>query len=508
MISTEERVASSSSPTAPVSPNGDFTLSNIIRVLRPLEDKYDALGTHLGVKLEDLKRIEGDYPKNARRFTETIGFWQNNSRNPSWSALANAVEKVGGHDSLVLKLRASKSLKPEDVGYSSAGGDSPLSRYSSGSDVEYFDKVPGCSCDNPCSVYMVSSGRCPRPTNTKVGIVRKQIKNQATRDVLLPEKTVDSEEEDYIEEFEKETKQMRVLFAGLVNDVCDSFEKRNVKLDRAILFLQNAHPLLKPRIDEMTKASNMDQVLTIVTDQACSWFDYEIIKDLVGKLGDDHDRKLLCEYEDKFKKFVEQRKLPKGKKHIEVGRGARKGFGGKQLLIKIDKEWNEVNFNDLDKIRSNLASILNMKRRDLYLADVREGCVMITFMIIEELAETLFPQKSDLTTSKLSSHFSSSQLKLLQDEGIILLTCGKLTWRPTMDLSLPESMEKSLIHFKRQDSFPDRQSESCSEKDGCSSNFNCNHLQELEAAKTYYLTRRKRKELAMRINSTETMVKV
>ena len=160
MTSTEECVAisrmdSSGSPTAPVSPNGDFTLSNIIRVLRPLEDKYDALGTHLGIKLEDIKRIEGDYPKNARRFTETIGFWQNNARNPSWSVLANAVEKVGGHGGLVQKLRASETSSSEDTGYSSKGGDSP----SSGSDIEYYDKVPGCSCDKPCSVYTVSAGR-------------------------------------------------------------------------------------------------------------------------------------------------------------------------------------------------------------------------------------------------------------------------------------------------------------------------------------------------------------
>ena len=438
-------MASSASPTAPVSPNGDFTLSNIIRVLRPLEDKYDSLGTHLGVKLEDLKRIEGDYSKNARRFTETIEFWQNNSRNPSWSVLANAVEKVGGHSRLVLKLRASESLKSEDVGYLSAGSDSP-SRYSSGSDTEYYDKVSGCSCEKPCSVYTISSGRCPRPTTTEVGIVRKRIENQAARDALLPDEMVDSEEEDYTEGFEKETKQMRVQFAGLVDDVSDSFKKRNVTTDRAVLFLQNAHPLLKTRIDEMTKASNMDQVLTIVTDQACSWFDYEIIKDLVGKVGDGRDRKLLSEYEAKFKKFVEQRKLPKGKKHIEIGSGARKG--GKQLVIKIDKEWEEINFNDLDKIRGNLAFILNVKRRDLYLANIREGCVMMTFMITEEMAETLFPK--DLTSS-----YISSQLKLLQNEGIILLTCGKVSWRPAMDQSLSEPQEKSLVYSKPLDSHPD-----------------------------------------------------
>ena len=363
-----------------------------------------------------------------------------------WSFLPFSTALVSDND----KLEQARSFLGTGT-VDSEEEDSP-SRYSSGSDIEYFDEAPGCSCEKPCSVYTVSSRRCPKPTNTKVGIVTKRIGNQATRGALLPEEKVDSEEEDYTEQFEKETKQMRVRFAELVDDVSNSLEKRNVTTDRAVLFLQNVHPVLKSRIDDMTKASNMDQVLTIVTDQACSWFDYEIIKDLVDKFGVDGDRKLLSEYEAKFKEFAEQRTLPNGKKHIEVGSGARKG--GKQLVVKIDKEWNEINFKDLDKICNSLASILNVKRRDLYLADVREGCVMMTFMITEELAETLFPNKNDLTSSKLSSYFSSSQLKLLQDEGIILLTCGKVSWRwrPAMDQSLPEPQEKSL---KPLDSHPD-----------------------------------------------------
>ena len=399
-------MASSGSPTALASPSADFTLSNIIRVLQPLEDKYDILGTHLGVKLEDLKQIEGDYPRNARRFTETIGFWQNNNPNPSWSTLANAVERVGGHDGLLKKVRAcagssnftgnhDDAESSEDPGYSSKIGDSPSRdssgsgysskisdspfrdssgsgysskisdspfRESSGSEAEYFDKVPGCGCDKPCSIYTIIAGRCPRPTNTKVGMVRKRVQNpwQTTRDALPEEK---GEEEDYTEEFEKQTKQLRIQFAGLVSDICASFDKRNVTTDRAVLFLQNAHPLaLKPRTNEMTKATNLDQVLTIVTAQACSWFDYEVIKDLICKLGDDHDKKLLHDYEATFKKYIEQRR-PKGKKHIEVGGGVRKG--GKQLVVKIDKEWDEINFSDLDKIRGNLAAILGARRRDL-----------------------------------------------------------------------------------------------------------------------------------------------
>ena len=201
-------------------------------------------------------------------------------------------------------------------------------------------------------------------------------------------------------------------------------------------YSQNAHPLaLKPTIEEMSKATCLDQVFTIVTDQACSWFDYGVIKDVVDYLGNGQDKKK--QYEANFKTFAEKR-LPKGKKHIEVGCGARKGR--KQLVIKIDREWDEVNFSDLDKIRRSLASILGVKKRDLYLADIQEGCIMMTFVISEELAGRLFPKKSSQahTSSKLLSCFTPVQIKSLNDEGVTSFTCGNFSWQSAAEQKEPE----------------------------------------------------------------------
>ena len=404
-------------------------LSEIVHILKPLEDKYHELGVQLDVESKQINRIEGQHQGNSRRFSEMIDSWQNTSANCSWSALADAVERVGGYDKLVRELRARDNTingsrywpkqvhgNTEDNGYYSTVSDSASEDF----ETEHFNKIPGCGCDKPCLLYTFCAGECPEPTGKKVGVVRKCVQDQATQGASLPD-------EDYTKQFKDETEQIRVEFAGLLGNICASFEKRNVTKDRVILFLQNAHPLeLKPKIDEMKKATNLDQVLIIVTAQACSWFDYKIIKDLVCKLGDDHEKKLLGEYEKEYKKFAAKRMLPKGKKHIEVGGGAREG--GKQVIIKIDKQWEQANFSDLDKIRGNLAFILNVNRSDLYLADIREGCIMMTFVITEELAERLFPNKSGFTTS-LSSYFTPSQIKSLKDEGVILITYMKLSWR-------------------------------------------------------------------------------
>ena len=419
-------------------------LSDIVHILRSLEDKYHELGVQLDVGIDQLKQIEGRYDGNTRRFAEMIGSWQNKSENCTWSALAVAVDRVGGYDNLVKKLRARHAFitstgdveSSEDTGYATKSYSA--SPDSSGSEIEHFDKVPGCGCDRPCSLYALCAGECPNPTNKKVGVVRKRKEGQAVQRESLPE--VVAEEEDYAEQFEKQTRQIILLFAMLVTNICDSFEKRKLAIGRVILFLQNAHRLaLKPKMDEMWKATSLEAVFTIVTAQACSWFDYKMIKDLICMFGDANDKKLLDDYEKEYKSFAEQRKLPKGKKHIEVGSGAREGC--KQLVIKIDREWDHVNFNDLDRIRSNLASILKVKRSDLYLADVREGCIMMTFMITEELARRLFPTKSSHTSSKLLSYLTPSQIKSLRDEGVILFMCGNFSWR-----SAAEQRESELLY--------------------------------------------------------------
>ena len=118
-------------------------------------------------------------------------------------------------------------------------------------------------------------------------------------------------------------------------------------------------------------------------------------------------------------------------KHIEVGDGVRRG--GKQLVIKIDREWNEMTFSDLDKLRGTFASILGVKRKDLYLADIQEGCIMCTFMITDELAGRLFPSNNCLT---------SAQVKSFKDESVHLIKCAKLTWRAAINTREHDQGEK------------------------------------------------------------------
>ena len=64
------------------------------------------LGVHLGLKVEEVKKIETEHPTIERQKSEIIHHWKRNFKPYSWKALADAVEKMGDHAILVEKLRA------------------------------------------------------------------------------------------------------------------------------------------------------------------------------------------------------------------------------------------------------------------------------------------------------------------------------------------------------------------------------------------------------------------
>ena len=440
--------------------------SEIVHALKHIAGKYFELGMQLELEYEQLKAIESNHKGNQSRcLIETIILWQRNNTagECSWSALADAVKRVGGHDKLVRELREqdmAKDLmeeysKPQmhhpterahkgylpasdstqsrpqrcdsresegESGYSSKG-DSVQSGDSSGSEAECFELTPGCGCTSkkPCSLYTFCAGGCPNPTGKRVPVLRKKSKSSTT----ASQSEIPFEEEYDFEDYEERTKEIQKSFGIFVCKTSHLFKASNVSIKELNLYLQGAYPVMKPRMEELSGVTFFEDFFRIIVDQACSWFDYGIIKDLILCFCMSA-KSCLDEYEARFKKYAEQR-LPKGMKHIEVGGGARRG--GKQLVIKIDREWEEVTFSDLDKLRGTFASILGpgVRRSDLYLADIREGCIMLTFMITEESAGRLFPSKSCLNSTKVKS---------LIGEGVISLRCGKLSWRAARQMKV------------------------------------------------------------------------
>jgi hypothetical protein len=80
-------------------------LAEVLAAIKEITKPYQ-LGIQLKIDLSELKTIETSYSKDIdRQKTEVIKHWLRNSPDASWTTLANAVERMGGHARLAETLR-------------------------------------------------------------------------------------------------------------------------------------------------------------------------------------------------------------------------------------------------------------------------------------------------------------------------------------------------------------------------------------------------------------------
>ena len=106
-----------------------LSISDLAEVLAALKEvtKPYKLGIQLKIDSSTLKTIEKNHRGDIdRQKTEVIEYWLHNSPDASWTTLANAVERMGGHSKLVGRLRG----YPEE-------DDSPSLTISRRSSIEY-----------------------------------------------------------------------------------------------------------------------------------------------------------------------------------------------------------------------------------------------------------------------------------------------------------------------------------------------------------------------------------
>jgi CRISPR/Cas system-associated endoribonuclease Cas2 len=85
-----------------------LSISDLVNVLAALTgiSKPYLLGIQLKLNLVELKEIEKNHPRDIdRQKTEVIKYWLRNSTDASWTTLANAVERLGGHARLAQTLK-------------------------------------------------------------------------------------------------------------------------------------------------------------------------------------------------------------------------------------------------------------------------------------------------------------------------------------------------------------------------------------------------------------------
>ena len=180
----------------------------------------------------------------------------------------------------------------------------------------------------------------------------------------------------------------------------------------AIKPVTKAMPLLGERVEEISKAENVEQLFWILSDY-WSWYNKDLLEKLVNEFGDREDQDRLREYNKEYTAFLKKR-LPKSCDQLSFGPGH--GKGQKSLLIKVDEKWEGISLSQIRGLHHNIAEILGVPPHALYLSSVSKGCICLDFRVPSFMPDHLFP-------------LSASQEKALLAANVFRLECGDYVWQ-------------------------------------------------------------------------------
>ena len=175
-----------------------------------------------------------------------------------------------------------------------------------------------------------------------------------------------------------------------------SFERRKVSVVDLKINVEG----LK-RLPELDSASTVEEVFYIIL-QHSSFFNYQLLEDVVEELGNEEEKQLLYEYKNDILKPYLQRSIFEVPLDSISTRASKSYYPCLKLLEKIDLSANEVII-----IKHDLAKLLQLP--SLELAHFDDGSIHLVFTISKEVYDNC-PDTSPLRDYIVQDESSSSYI--------------------------------------------------------------------------------------------------
>ena len=271
------------------------------------------------------------------------------------------------------------------------------------------------SDDETYEVFHCPCGQCSLESYIEDGCPRS---NSDSFPYLDISKLDEDDKEDLTQQLSKDTSDMIMCFAELLDKTCVSLEKQGVSVRRLAMRALSLgayksekiqKPLLSEDEKELKSSKTIDDAFLILRPHM-SFFNFELLKHITDsrELCSDSDRDQMDEYISKFNKFCKC-------KVFEVSPGAvgqttsnLKKRKRKAFVVLMTKHEAEPNLVFVNAAKQKIASLLKLKPSTLHLHRIDEGSIMLVFSVPNFVARKLF-------------HLQSSTVAQLKDEGFLVL---------------------------------------------------------------------------------------
>ena len=174
-------------------------------------------------------------------------------------------------------------------------------------------------------------------------------------------------------------------FKKLQNQVYESFRQR-IHHSSIILTLTQDDVMIFNNDLDICGARDMFEVFMKAVYPHCSYFNYELLKLLVDVHGSPEDKAHMDEYLRSFTRYCEA--MPCAEEICGNGGSDSRRI---KLKFKIDLDRQRLKPENLRRVKYNIAHHLKIQPCSLYLRSVKEGCVLLEFLIPPFILNHVFP---------------------------------------------------------------------------------------------------------------------
>ena len=225
-------------------------------------------------------------------------------------------------------------------------------------------------------------------------------------------------------------KKIRRMFLKLQSEVRESL--RQVPLQELIrhvlgyveVFELNKTLQLIPE-ENLRHASSSDEVFDIL-QKLWNFLEYDMLISVVEHCGDKAVCKKVQEYHNHLKEFFEMRKLS------EIPEGLSLSTADETCdLVVMKLDLTDPTLREIKDLKSKVCEILEIMPSTLLIAEIRQGCVEVTFLIQIHVSEFVFAKT-----------FTAAQREAFRAASVL-----KFTWRHITETFVSLMRPKNVCAF-------------------------------------------------------------
>ena len=187
----------------------------------------------------------------------------------------------------------------------------------------------------------------------------------------------------------QQDKEVRREYAKFATDLQRLFERKGVSVDDAIYsfaYYQDESYLTS----DMREARNIGAFLLALKGTQ-SWYNFDTTAYLAEDLGDDEGKKLVETYEEKLKVHLTKQSKPFNKTR------------SRQFVVKVNDKREHFTDEKIIEFRNTIIRVMKIKRKELILKSIGDGCVELTYLFQSTLAPKIRECSNDLKELQIIS---------------------------------------------------------------------------------------------------------